>query len=83
MFNTYTVPQNIYEYVDAIMREVMKKISIPTPSGYPILPKTVIEEMPHPGKPDDVETIPKHLLTQRRFDPFSVCEFDTGGKKDG
>lgn len=33
------------EHTDAIMREVMKKVSIPTPSGYPVLPQTVIEEM--------------------------------------
>ena len=33
------------ECVDAIMREVMKKVSIPAPSGYPVLPQTVIEEM--------------------------------------
>ena len=33
------------EYVDAIMNEVMKKVSIPTPSGYPVLPKVIIEEM--------------------------------------
>lgn len=33
------------EHTDAIMNEVMKKISVPTPSGYPVLPKTVIEEM--------------------------------------
>lgn len=38
------------EYVDAIMNEVTKKISLPTPSGYPILPKTVIEEMSKGGK---------------------------------
>lgn len=42
------------EHVDAIMNEVMKKISVPVPSGYPVLPKTVLEEMPHPEKPGDV-----------------------------
>lgn len=38
------------EHVDAIMNEVMKKVSIPTPSGYPILPKTVLEEMSKGGQ---------------------------------
>lgn len=70
------------ECVDAIMNEVCKKISVPVQSGYPALPKTVIEEMPHPGKPGDVEAIPKHSFTQRCFDPFSVVKFDAGGKKN-
>lgn len=59
------------EYVDAVWREVCKTMSTPTPSGYPILPKTVIEEMQHPGKPDDDS------------DPPYVCRLDAGGKTDG
>lgn len=39
-----------YEHVDAIMNEVMKKISVPAQSGDPILPKTVIEEMSKGGQ---------------------------------
>lgn len=69
------------ECVDAIMNEVCKKISVPAQSGYPALPKVVLDEMPHPGKPDDVETIPMHSFTQRHFDPFSVCEFDAGEER--
>jgi hypothetical protein len=68
------------ECVDAIMNEVCKKISVPVPSGYPVLPKTVLEEMPHPGKPGDVE-IPKRSFTSRHFDPFSVCEFNAGEER--
>ena len=67
------------EHVDAIMNEVMKKISVPTPSGYPVLPKTVIDEMPHPGKPGDVE-IPK---THFPIDPYAVCKFNEGGQENG
>ncbi len=40
------------EHVDAIMNEVMKKISIPTPSGYPVIPKVVLEEMEGRKKED-------------------------------
>jgi hypothetical protein len=56
------------EYMDAVWREVCKTMSTPTPSGYPILPKTVIEEMQHPGKPDDDS------------DPPYVCRLDVGAK---
>ena len=69
------------EHTDAIMNEVMKKISVPTLSGDPVLPKTVIEEMQHPEKPGDAETIPMHSFTQRHFDPFSVCEFNAGEER--
>jgi hypothetical protein len=68
------------ECVDAIMNEVCKKISVPVPSGYPVLPKTVLEEMPHPGKPGDVE-IPMRSFMRRHFDPFSVCEFNAGEER--
>lgn len=70
----------INEQTDAIMNEVMKKISVPVPSGYPVLPQTVIDEMPHPGKPGDVE-IPMRSFMRRHFDPFSVCEFNAGEER--
>lgn len=69
------------EHTDAIMREVMKKISVPTLSGDPVLPKTVIEEMPHPGKPDDVEVTSMHSFARRHFDPFAACEFNAGEER--
>lgn len=69
------------ECVDAIMNEVMKKISVPASSDYPVLPKVVLEETLRLGKPDDVEMIPKHSFTQRCFDPFSVCEFNAGEER--
>ena len=70
------------EYVDAIMNEVCKKISVTAQSDDPALPKVVLEETQRLGKPDDVEMIPKRSFTQRCFDPFAVCEFnvDAGGK---
>lgn len=68
------------EHVDAIMNEVMKKVSVPVQSDDPVLPKVVLEEMPHPGKPDDVE-IPMHSFTRRHFDPFSMCEFNAGDER--
>jgi hypothetical protein len=68
------------ECVDAIMNEVCKKISVPVQSGYPVLPKVVLEEMPHPGKPGDVE-IPMRSFMRRHFDPFSVCEFNAGEER--
>lgn len=65
------------EYVDAIMNEVMKKISVPTLSGDPVLPKVVLEEMKKPG---DVE-IPMRSFMRRNFDPFSACEFNAGEER--
>lgn len=59
------------EYMDAVWREVCKIMSTHTPSGYPVLPQTVIEEMQHPGKPDDDS------------DPPYVFRLDAGGKTDG
>jgi hypothetical protein len=69
------------ECVDAIMNEVCKKISVPVQSGYPVLPKVVLEETLHLGKPGDVETIPMYSFTQRHFDPFSVVKFDAGEER--
>lgn len=69
------------EYVDAIMTEAMKKISVPTLSGDLVLPKVVLEETLRLGKPDDVEMIPMHSFTQRHFDPFAVCEFNAGEER--
>lgn len=69
------------ECVDAIMNEVCKKISVPAQSGFPVLPKVVLEETLHLGKPGDVDAIPKHSFTQRYFDPFSVCEFNAGEER--
>lgn len=67
------------ECVDAIMNEVCKKISVPAQSGYPVLPKVVLEETLHLGKPGDVE-IPK---THFPIDPYAVCKFNEGGVKNG
>lgn len=69
------------EYVNAIMSEVMKKVSVPTSSGYPVLPKTVIEEMPHPRRPVDVEAISMRSFARRHFDPFAACEFNAGEER--
>ena len=69
------------ECVDAIMNEVCKKISVPTQSGDPVLPKVVLEETMHLGKPDYAEMIQKRSFTQRCFDPFSVCEFNAGEER--
>jgi hypothetical protein len=68
------------EYVDAIMNEVCKKISVHAQSDDPVLPKVVLEEMPHPEKPGDVE-IPMRSFMRRHFDPFSVCEFNAGEER--
>lgn len=69
------------ECVDAIMNEVCKKISVPAQSGDPVLPKVVLEETLHLGKPGDVDAISKRSFTQRYFDPFSVCEFNAGEER--
>lgn len=68
------------EYVDAIMNEVMKKISVPVQSDDPVLPKVVLDETLHLEKPGDVE-IPMHSFMRRNFDPFSVCEFKAGEER--
>lgn len=66
------------ECVDAIMNEVCKKISVPAQSGYPVLPKVVLEETLNLGKPGYVDV---YSFTQRHFDPFSVCEFNAGEER--
>lgn len=66
------------EYVNAIMNEVCKKISVPASSDYPVLPKVVLEETLNLGKPGDVDV---YSFTQRHFDPFSVCEFNAGEER--
>lgn len=64
------------EYVDAIMNEVMKKISVPTLSGDPVLPKVVFEEMKDPGYVPPAQRV---TFTQTDFDPYAICKFNAEG----
>ena len=65
------------EYVDAIMNEVMKKISVPVQSDDPVLPKVVLEEMKDPGY---MPPSHKVTFTQTDFDPYAICKFNAEGK---